>query len=575
MVPALVVALATALRLAWVLLVPTRPVGDFAMYLESAAHLLDHGSLDPEFVYMPGYVALLALVQGLGGGPLAAKVLAAVLGGLATGPIHGITRCLWGPRPALVAALLYALWPAGIAVTSVTGTDLPSAVLVVTAVWCLVRWGEARPALAALLFGLVMGAAAWMRAVALPLAALAACYFGARRLPWRQVVRHTAVACLAAGLVLAPWVVRNRLRYGETFLTDSHGGLTALVGADPNSEGAYSRSLNRMFLETTGYTWLREPHRAADRTAYAMARDWTRFQPWFAAGLVLFKADRLLGSQRPLLYWPIYRVSVLSEKQAGWFRARARAIDLSVDIYWYLLAGAGAAGLGLALARRQWPALAFVPLQLALIGIYALFFAEARYQLPIVLLLIPAAGGALVWAAELVRTRGPHWRRETVLVAAALALVFGGWPALSWAGGKLRDRHRWAAHVCHAGGQALICKWRREGAGDSGIRGVWNGLGVAADTGARLEVPAPAGRLRVRAQLDLVPGLAAWGSALLRAPGARAEVALDRLDRASRAGRTVPVELEVDHPGGLLVLGLESAGKGPRVWLSDLRIEAP
>jgi hypothetical protein len=67
----------------WVLLVPTRPVGDFAMYLESAAHVVEHGALEhPEFVYMPGYVFLLALVAGAGGGVLAAKLVGAALGGL-------------------------------------------------------------------------------------------------------------------------------------------------------------------------------------------------------------------------------------------------------------------------------------------------------------------------------------------------------------------------------------------------------------------------------------------------------------------------------------------------------------
>src|SRR5947208_638678 len=109
------------------------------MYIESAEHLLAHRALDPEFVYMPGYVFLLAL--------------------------------------------------------------------------------------------------------------LSAVYFGAQGAPWRSVLRSTAVAGLAAAVVLAPWAVRNRLRYGETFFTDSHGGLTALVGANPNSEGRYSRSLNRMFEE--------------------------------------------------------------------------------------------------------------------------------------------------------------------------------------------------------------------------------------------------------------------------------------------------------------------------------------
>src|SRR4051794_41629997 len=80
----ILVALAVGLRLAWVLLVPTRPVGDFAMYLESAAYLVQHGALDAEFIYMPGYVFLVAGVQALGGGLLAAKLIGVAAGGLGT-----------------------------------------------------------------------------------------------------------------------------------------------------------------------------------------------------------------------------------------------------------------------------------------------------------------------------------------------------------------------------------------------------------------------------------------------------------------------------------------------------------
>jgi 4-amino-4-deoxy-L-arabinose transferase-like glycosyltransferase len=573
MVSALVVGLATLLRLAWVLAVPTKPVGDFAMYLESAAHVVEHGSLDPEFVYMPGYVFLLALVQALGGGVLAAKVVGALLGGLVTGPIQGLARSAWGPRAALAAGLLYALWPAGIAVTSVTGTDLPTGVVVVTAAWCLVHWGPRRPATAAVLFGLVMGLAAWMRAVALPLAALAAVYFWAQGLPWRLVARNGALACLAAALVLAPWAVRNRLRYGHTFFTDSHGGLTALVGANPDTDGAYSRSLNRIFHETTGYTLLAEPHREADRASYEMARDWVRFERPYAAALVVTKAERLLDSQAPLLYWPIYRRGVLSGARADWFVRHRRALEGLVDAYWWLLAGAGVAGLALALARRNWAALAFVPLPLALVGIYALFFAEARYQLAIVMFLFPPAGAALVWLGERLRARPP--RTELIAVAAGLALVFAGWPTLVWAAGRVRDGHRWAAHVCSVGGQAVVCKWRNGGTGSSGIRGVWNGLGVEVGKSARLQWPLPPGPVRVRAQLDLAPVGPATGTVVLSAGDAEQRLSLEGLERESRAGRTVPVELQVAHPGGLLVLTLESRGQGPRIWLGDLRIEGP
>src|SRR5207344_908693 len=88
---------------------------------------------------------------------------------------------------------------------------------------------------------------------------------------------------------------------------------TALVGANPNSEGRYSRSLNRLFAEGTGYKLFEPPHPAADRAAFALAKDWTRVEPRYAAGLLAAKADRLLGAERPLLYWPLYRQSVLPE----------------------------------------------------------------------------------------------------------------------------------------------------------------------------------------------------------------------------------------------------------------------
>ena len=52
-----------------------------------------------------------------------------------------------------------------------------------------------------------------------------------------------------------------------------------------------------------------------------------------------------------------------------------------------------AMGIVAAAARRSWPALTLLPLPLALTALYAVFFAEARYHLAIVMLLLPFAGG--------------------------------------------------------------------------------------------------------------------------------------------------------------------------------------
>jgi 4-amino-4-deoxy-L-arabinose transferase-like glycosyltransferase len=578
-VSAVVVALATGLRLAWVLLVPTRPVGDFAMYLESAAHLLAHGALDPEFVYMPGYVLLLAAVKGLGGGLLAAKLVGVALGGAAAGAIYGITRALWDQRAALAAGLLYALWPAGVAVSSVTGTDLPAGALIVIAGWCLVRWAPARPLLAAVLFGAVMGAAAWIRAVALPLAALATVHLWALRHRWRVVVQGGALACLAAALVLVPWAVRNRLRYGETFFTDSHGGLTALVGANPNSEGRYSRSLNRMFELVTGHRLLAEPHRVADRASYQLARQFTRFEPAYAAGLVVLKAERLLANERPLLYWPLYRAGVLSEGQSRWFAAHRAGAERLVDWFWAFLVGATVLGLALAARRRQWAAFTFVPVQLGLIAIYALFFAEVRYQLPIVMLMFPPAGAAVAAVSEQARRQtSDRWRLRTVaLLLAPVVALFALWPLLLHVGERLRARHRFAAHVCRVDGQARICLWRSVGEGDSPLRGVWDGLGLGRGAGA-LALELPAGRYRVHAQLDLAPvppaSARSPGSATVTIAGAAQSVALPALRLASAGGRVEVIEREVAHAGGALLvrLAVDELPGATRLWLGGLAV---
>jgi hypothetical protein len=162
-----------------------------------------------------------------------------------------------------------------------------------------------------------------------------------------------------------------------------------------------------------------------------------------------------------------------------------------------------------------------------------------------------------------------------IAVAAGLALVFAGWPTLVWAAARVRDGHRWAAHVCSVGGKSVVCKWRNGGTGASGIRGVWNGVGVEAGKIARLEWPLPAGKVRVRARLDLAPVGPAAGTVVLSAGDAEQGLSLEGLERESRAGRTVPVELQVNHRGGPLVLTLESRGQGPRIWLGDLRIEGP
>jgi 4-amino-4-deoxy-L-arabinose transferase-like glycosyltransferase len=591
-------AVAAAVRLVWVLAVPTRPVGDFAMYWEAADHLVQHGSLDPEFIYMPGYVLALAAVRLLGGGLLAAKLLGVASGALAAGAAAGLAARLFDRAAAVVAGLLCALWPAGVAVASVTGTDMPAGALLVTAAWLLVRDARERPWRAAISFGLVLGLAAWVRAVAMPLALLAAPVWLALRVRWVDVGRRTAVSCVIAFLVLLPWGIRNKSRYGEFFLTDSHGGHTALVGANPDTDGVYSRSLNRMFHAGTGYRLFAEPHRDADRAAYALARAWAAFEPSYALGLLPAKADRLLTHERSLLYWPLYRQGVLpaAEATAGWFARHRTGVERLADAFWYVLVGAALFGLAVAISRRNFFALALAPLPLALSAIYVLFFAEVRYHLAIAVFLFPYAGLGWRWVGQGTRdlvgrrlnARGRRRIvREAIVGSLVVAALFVAWPRVVAAGAQLRDGHRWAVSVCRVEGRDRLCSWRATipapGEGVSGVRGVWNGMGLKLSTAlaaAATDVALPPGRYRVSLVADTVRPAPAPEVRLDLQVNARA-IASVGLPLA--AGRSpAPLEGVVEHQGGTLRVEVHAERIWitpiffdlPTLWVSDLKIEA-
>ena len=596
------IALAFLVRLAWVLAIPSRPVGDFALYRESAAYLVEHHALDPEFIYMPGYVFMLAAVEWLGGGLLAAKMIGVAAGTAIAFATGGIAEGLFGRRAGLVAAAIAALWPAGIAVASVTGTDLPAGAFVALGIYALVRYGRDRPWAAAALFGLLMGLGAWVRAVAAPLCLLSFFYWWAvERRALRAVARAT-VGMAVAFAVLSPWALRNRHVYGELFFTDSHGGHTALVGANPNSEGTYSRSLNLMFTRGTGYRLTDTParHRESDRVAYTLARSWSAFDVPYAVGLLGAKADRLLSHERNLLYWPIYRQGVLPPSRRAFLDAHRAALERLADGFWWGLLALFVAGVSLIARERDRRALALLVFPAVMVVIYASFFSEVRYHLAIAPLLFPIAACALTWSGDAFRRRFRGDARPLAQLAISVSLVFLGWQALLASGKALRDRHRWAVSVCAFPTEAEthLCMWRRRlpVTGPSPVRGTWDGVGlrVGGNVGddvvasARTSIVLGPGRYRVRARVavggaatpgpDVVASITAGESVVARAVVPRA-AGLGVRDTANAADGA-PAEGFFDHEGGALRLDLNvepgaigSSPDGATIWFSKLLVE--
>jgi hypothetical protein len=600
---AALLALAFVVRLAWVLAVPTVPVSDFAMYRESANYLSEFRSLDPGFIYMPGFVAVLAWVKDAGGGLLAQKMIGVFAGTLGAGALFAITYALadvadraddegrdgvatdapgsrWArvcPCPRAVAAtILVALWPAGVAMASVVGTDMPSAALLALALALLVTLGRRRPIAAAIAFGAALGLAAWVRAVALPLSALAFGYW----LAARQRRRFTGAALLTAIgtattlVVLLPWGIRHVRQSGALYFTDDHGGITALIGANPNSEGTYTRALNRMFKDVTGRSVLDEPHRETDRAAYAMAREWLAFEPRYAFGLGTLKADRLFDPEHRLLYWSILRPGVLVGKPAAWFAARRDGIVQLADAFGLSIAALALVGVVTACARRRWRLLALIPFQLAYVATYAVFFAEPRYRLPIELLAFPFVAVALAEIAGfaralLTRSRVDVIHAAKVLGPALVVLVVWrlAWPALLDAGTGLRARHRWAVTEAELDGNRRLLLWGLAPplAAQSPLAGSPEGVHIHArgdgqPTALRVRlggVALPAGRYALHLRLEPASG------------AARFSLATKSVDVA--AGVPATFDAEIDHVGGPLTLF--GAAEGAGVWAGDATLK--
>ena len=223
-----------------------------------------------------------------------------------------------------------------------------------------------------------------------------------------------------------------------------------------------------MFTEGTGHKLFASPHRDSDRVAFELAKEWTLVSPNYAAGLLAAKADRLLTNERPLLYWPLYRQSVLPEgsRVLTWFTTHRTGVERVVDWFWYVLVASSLVGVVAAFARRNRVATSLLPMPLALAALYTLFFAEARYHLAIVILMLPFAGAGLVWVGEAVRDlarftidrqRRPRLPIEGVVAAVIIALLFVGWPRMLAAGARLRDAAPLGGRGVHGRRQRRAC----------------------------------------------------------------------------------------------------------------------
>jgi hypothetical protein len=346
--------------------------------------------------YMPPlYTATVVAAREVGGSSHAGLVwtvrgLNLMLTVAAIVAVHALTRRLVGSRPAAtLAALGFALYPPLVyAATQVSAANLYVPLETVTLLALLAaaaaRPTAWRPGIAA---ALALGLLSLVRAEAVLLIPLAALWLG-----WAAAGTTRRRAGLALGFVAvaavlpAAWLVRNTVVLGEPTTTiATSGGVNLWIGNHPGASGsqksfAIPRALRTEITHLPADDGFELRQEAVFRRK---AFDDMTSHPLATAGRDLRKLGLLLGAD-------VYD---------------HRSLNPAYLAAWAALAAIGTVGLVAWWRDRDRPTRVLIGGFLAVnVAIPVVFFALARYRLPIEVMLLTFAGA---WLAERAERSGP------------------------------------------------------------------------------------------------------------------------------------------------------------------------
>lgn len=219
----------------------------------------DTGRYEPVAIHPPLFTMWLAMASALGfKGFLAHKIMSCIAGALAVAAIGVLGREVGGrgrvgARVGSVAAGLAAVYPP---LWSIDGQLWPEGLFTLTVtvtVWCALRAWRTPTVGWAVATGVWLGLAALTRGEAIIMSlVLVTPMVLLRDREVRRNLVHLGVAGAACALVLAPWAVRNTLRF-EEFVPLSTNSDEVLVYA--NNPYAYGTAEDGRFLGFWFYPW--------------------------------------------------------------------------------------------------------------------------------------------------------------------------------------------------------------------------------------------------------------------------------------------------------------------------------
>jgi hypothetical protein len=283
--------------------------GEIAGHLMSGEGYSLHrfaGHPEPSANQEPLYPLLLAFFLKWVPAPYVSLLVVQVLAWLCAARLVAFLSHRLLAAPEAATALAVALWPPMLVyVLSYHPLWLRATALILT-VAAAARYHEAPSRLRAAELGAALGIAALARTtfLALPIAIL----------PWAirrgrsPVLAHTALSLVVAGIVLAPWVIRNRIALGSWIPGTTTSGYALLIGNHSGGNGVMDKHALRRIHAELPVEYFSLPEADRDRVLRDRALAFLAENPGTALRLYVSK----------LLYLWTWRPGVGIEYSAGW-----------------------------------------------------------------------------------------------------------------------------------------------------------------------------------------------------------------------------------------------------------------